>query len=360
MSEKITDYDYELPESLIAQNPAARRSDARLLLVRRNPLPGELRFEDLLIRDLPRLLASEEKLKNALLFRNRSKVFPARFYAHRPSGSRHEIVLIEALNPEKTLWKAIIRNSRRFHYPETLRVESEGNYSVLVPEENKVDLSLLGEKPLESLDRFGEMPLPPYIYERESLRDRERYQSVWALPNEAASAAAPTASLHFDDGLLAEIENVADFVDLILHVGLGTFEPLREIELDKNNLHSEQLSIPRSSAALMESSDRTRIAIGTTALRCMESFALREKSPLVKFAVDSRGDWSGETRIFIRPGFEFRVADALLTNFHLPKSSLLVLVASFAGSKTLALEAYQHAVKKNYRFFSYGDASLWI
>jgi S-adenosylmethionine:tRNA ribosyltransferase-isomerase len=363
-AEELRDFDFDLPPELIAQEPAPVRSDARLLIVRRNPRAGAARFEDLWVKDLPKFLDSETSLQKSRWFRNRSKVFPARLYARRPSGSRHEIVLIEPLENSSSRWQAILRNSRRFTYPEILEVESPaGSYAIEVPEEGIVDLRLLGERPLETLSQFGEMPLPPYIQNRDPARDRERYQSLWAQDRHLGSSAAPTASLHFDEPTIGELKKRISFYDLVLHVGLGTFEALRQEKVADNRLHSEKWTLPQKSAeALLNSRPPARVAIGTTALRCMESFLQFQKNRIPEVFVEplSNGDFTGRTSIFIRPGYEFLACDALFTNFHLPRSSLFILQSAFAGSVTLAREAYRHAISKKYRFFSYGDASLWI
>jgi S-adenosylmethionine:tRNA ribosyltransferase-isomerase len=367
MSDNLSDFDFELPEELIAQEPSLQRSDAKLLIVRRNPKAGESRFQDLLVRELPEFVSKANEFKNSRWFRNRSKVFPARFYAKRASGSRHEIVLIEALeshNSQTHEWKALIRNSRRLSYPETLEVESDRfpNLKVRVVREGIIDLGPLGADPLKILENFGEMPLPPYIRNRNAERDRDRYQSVWAQSENLGSAAAPTASLHFDEKTLQKLNQSISFYDLVLHVGLGTFEALRHEALNDNRLHSEKILVPKTTAhALLDSRPPLNVAIGTTALRSMESFLLsRRGDPNVSLTIEKNGDYRGRTSIFIKPGYQFQGTDMLLTNFHLPKSSLFILLSTFAGSLQLAKEAYAHAVQKNYRFFSYGDASLWI
>jgi S-adenosylmethionine:tRNA ribosyltransferase-isomerase len=210
----------------------------------------------------------------------------------------------------------------------------------------------------EILEQIGEMPLPPYIHSRIPARDRDRYQPVWALANQAGSVAAPTASLHFDAHLEQSLtNNGAAWADVVLHVGLGTFEPVRTPKLSEHQLHYERLLIPartQDAIAQAKSAQKPVVAVGTTALRTLESI---NTIPLESLA---NGDLMGRTNLFIRPPFEFQIASALWTNFHLPESTLLVLVATFAGSRDLALRAYRHAVNQRYRFFSYGDASLWI
>ncbi len=362
MTESIRDYFFTLPDELIAQKPADSRENARLLLVRRNPAQGLPQFEDLLVKDLPELIKNEASLKNSLWLRNRSKVFPARFYANRPTGSKHEIVLIE--KKSNGHWYALIRGEGSFKYPQKL-IAPNGD-SFYATEARTLDFSTL-ETPLEKLlDTFGEMPLPPYIKTRNQDHDRKRYQPIWAREDKTGSAAAPTASLHFTDTLLGEMEkDGASFADVILHVGLGTFEPLRHEKLDDNELHSEFLEIELAQKQKIELAIQNKhpiVPIGTTALRNLESVGLAGNAHHALANIENNADGSlcGRSKLFIKPGFEFRYTSALFTNFHLPESSLLVLVSTFAKSKTLALEAYKHAVNKNYRFFSFGDASLWI
>jgi len=363
MNNQLQDYDFQLPDELVAQAPSPDRSQARLLVVRRNPGPGEKRFEDLLVSELPQLIQESPALQKSRWFRNRSKVFPARFYGHRESGSRHEIVLLEPVADNESQWKAIIRNSRRFHYPEKIKIEGSPTQEfIMVSSEGIVDLASLGPDPLERLEDFGEMPLPPYIQKRDPIRDRQRYQSLWSENQHRGSAAAPTASLHFDQKLIEILSSQISFMDLVLHVGLGTFEPLRSNTISENKLHSERIRVPeRSAVALDAARPPLNVAVGTTALRTMESFKLFQRSsPDVELRKTENGEWIGRSRIFIREGYEFLATDALLTNFHLPKSSLFILLSTFAGSPSLAKEAYHHAIAKKYRFFSYGDASFWI
>ena len=367
LSDVLEDYHFDLPDELIAQDPSPQREEARLLLVRKNPERGLPRFEDLRVSDLPQLVRETPLLKSALWLRNRSRVLPARFYARRPSGSRHEIVLLE----EKTagLWSALMRNSAKMNFPQELIVDGlpEGEVRrIIVPEAGLVDVRSLGQALPELLARVGEMPLPPYIKKREASRDHDRYQPVWALEGHEKSVAAPTASLHFTPELLERLgSSGVEFADTLLHVGLGTFEPVRSSRLSEHTLHDERFFVPARDAQLLESSalrGRPILCVGTTALRSLESLPLagQPTRPEVRCEQHPDGSLGGRTHIFVRPGFEFRYARALLTNFHLPESTLFVLVATFAESLRLAQEAYEHAVKKRYRFFSYGDASLWL
>ena len=356
-SDSIHDYNFELPAELIAQKPASKRDEARLLVVRRNPTAGLPRFEDLLVSDLPQLVAQTPSLKDAIWVRNRSRVLPARFYVRRPTGGRHEVVLLEEIPSDGGLvsgvWKALIRGQADFKYPQALTADTDSawkNFAIVSPEPGLIDLRALGSQQKEFLESVGEMPLPPYIKNRNQARDRERYQSVWADESKTKSAAAPTASLHFTPELVSKLEAAGvRFADLYLHVGLGTFAPVRVELLSQHTMHSEALEVSETTRALVsQAATPSCVAIGTTALRAVESLP--------------RGDapTPTSTNLFVKPGFEFRYTRHLWTNFHLPESTLLVMIATFAGSLELALEAYQHAVDRKYRFFSYGDASIWI
>jgi S-adenosylmethionine:tRNA ribosyltransferase-isomerase len=350
-----------LPAELIAQSPALRREDSKLLVVRREPAKGLPRFEDLNFSDLP-TLARTENLNKSKWVRNRTKVFEARIYAKRPTGSVHEIVLLR--EQSDGTWSAMIRNLKRFDYPQNLYLVDNPEICITCTEPNVIDFSKSGMSVFELCRLYGEMPLPPYIKERSKMRDLERYQSVWANQDRPASVAAPTASLHFSESLCKKLgsEGVT-FVDLELNVGLGTFEPLRESNIHQNTLHSEHFSISSHNRQVLEGAlvqDDPILCVGTTSMRCLESLPLGSKPSRAINYIESAEQHFGETCIFIKPGTDVLYTSQLLTNFHLPQSSLFVLVSTFAGSAQLALEAYQHAIRKNYRFFSYGDATLWL
>lgn len=365
-SDFIKDYSFDLPDELIAQSPSPHKESARLLVVRRNPEKGLPKFEDLLISDLPHLVKETPALNQSLWVRNRSCVLPARFYAHRPTGSRHEIVLLEEVS--SNLWKALIRNTAKMSFPQELFIDGlpkkEGH--IICPEPGFIDFKFLKQNISSLLEHVGEMPLPPYIKERSATRDKDRYQSVWALRDEQKSVAAPTASLHFTNDLVSKLNNVGiNFADTLLHVGLGTFEPVRCERLSEHSLHSERIFISSQEFHKINAHllcKKPVLAVGTTALRNLESLPLINSTLRneVELGQNSSGDWSGRTKLFVKPGFEFRFTNSLFTNFHLPESTLFVLVSTFAQSRSLAIEAYRHAISKNYRFFSYGDASLWI
>jgi S-adenosylmethionine:tRNA ribosyltransferase-isomerase len=366
LSDFLKDYSFHLPEELIAQAPAPRREEARLLIIRRNTSKGLPRFEDLKVSDLPSLIAETPQLQESLWVRNRSCVLPARFYVRRPSGSRHEIVLVEEESPG--LWKVLMRNTSKMQFPQDLYIEGlpREEAHIISPQPGLIDLSPLKEPLSSILERVGEMPLPPYIKERSLQRDRDRYQTVWALKEEQKSVAAPTASLHFSEELVSKIEEQGiRFADTLLHIGLGTFEPVRCERLSEHKLHSERIYVKNSELRKIETqlqADKPILALGTTALRNLESLPLlhHEAHPELRYTRNPEGDISGRTALFVRPGFEFRYTSYLFTNFHLPQSTLFVLISTFAGSLKLAKEAYDHAIRSRYRFFSYGDASLWL
>lgn len=351
----LSEYSYTYPESLIAYEPAPERTASRLLLVRKNPQSGLPRFEDCLFSDLPQIVDENSELKKHLLVRNRSKVLPARFYAHRKTGSRHEIVLIEKVSDRD--WRALIRHVFKVKNGEFLKIEnSEESVELLEP-----GLIRFATEDVSGLmQKVGRMPLPPYIRRDEKVEDKERYQTVWAQ-GAALSAAAPTASLHFTEEIWDRVLSCGvSSADAYLHVGRGTFEALRETDLSKVQLHAEAFEVQGQELNKIQEAESVW-AVGTTACRLVESLAhLNESQDFMKVSQQSADLLQATTRLFIGPHYKFRKVQALLTNFHLPQSSLLVLVATFAGSWTLAKEAYAHAVSKNYRLFSYGDASLWL
>jgi S-adenosylmethionine:tRNA ribosyltransferase-isomerase len=330
------DFHYELPPELIAQEPLAERSAGRLLTL--DGASGE--YSDRAIRDLPDLLRAGD-----LLVLNDTRVVPARLAGTKPSGGRVELLLERALDDERALVQ--MRSSKAVRPGLTIATRG-GDVRVL---ERDDDLWLVAtpEAPLAFFERWGEVPLPPYIRRTPTHADRERYQSIFAA--EAGAVAAPTASLHFDAALCGTLESRGiDRACVTLHVGAGTFQPLRSDDVDAHVMHSERATVSAQTCAAIE---RTRaaggriVAVGTTVARALESAALDgDLRPL-----------AGDTRLFIRPGFRFRAVDVLLTNFHLPESTLLMLVCAFAGREHV-LAAYAHAVRARYRFFSYGDAML--
>ncbi len=331
----LRDFDYALPPELIAQAPLPERSASRLL-----QLDGT-RWHDLAMRDLPSLLRAGD-----LLVFNDTRVLPARLPARKPTGGRIEIFLERALAGRRALVQ--IRDAKSVR--PAMMLATEGGEVRLIARQGELWEVELPIATHEFFERHGRVPLPPYIRRVPEAADRERYQSLWArVPG---AVAAPTASLHFDAPLLSALDAAGiERSWLTLHVGAGTFAPVRSDDLAAHRLHSEYYELPAAAVAAIAGTRKRGgrvIAVGTTVARALESAAAGE-GPLEP--------GSGETTLFIRPGFHFRVIDALLTNFHLPQSTLLMLVAAFAGRETV-LAAYAHAVQERYRFFSYGDAML--
>jgi S-adenosylmethionine:tRNA ribosyltransferase-isomerase len=334
------DFAYDLPEELIAQSPLAERSASRLLVLEGSS--GAI--SDRSIRDLPELVRPGD-----LLVFNNTRVVAARLQGFKPSGGRVEIFLERPAGECQALVQ--IRASKPIR--EELEVATEGGPVRVVAKEGDLWKVALPAPVFQFFERWGEVPLPPYIHRTPDEADRERYQSIFA--QHSGAVAAPTASLHFDEALVARIEaRGARRAFVTLHVGAGTFQPVRTDDLASHVMHAEWISV---SAETCEAIERTRaaggrvIATGTTVARALETAALEAHTARNGVIAP----FSGDTRLFITPGFRFRVVDALLTNFHLPESTLLMLVSAFAG-RDKVLEAYRHAVQLRYRFFSYGDA----
>ena len=336
---KKSDFHYELPPELIAQAPLPERSASRLLVVP----PGDAPFADRGIRDLPELLQPGD-----LLVFNDTRVIPARLFGQKASGGRVEI-LVERLLPGNEA-RVQIGASKSPKAASRIALDAGGEVEVLGREGEFYRLRFHLDEPLESwLLHAGRLPLPPYIQREPGAEDAERYQTVFA--REVGAVAAPTAGLHFDEPLLAALRaRRVDFGHVTLHVGAGTFQPVRVDDLSEHRMHSEWLNV---GAGLVGQVRRTRaaggrvVAVGSTVVRALESALV--DGELQPFA--------GETSIFILPGYRIRSVDALLTNFHLPESTLLMLVSAFAGKARIDA-AYAHAVRERYRFFSYGDAML--
>ena len=328
---QISDFNYELPDELIARYPTAARRGSRLLEVGSD-------FNDRRFADLPALLRAGD-----LLVFNDTKVIPARLHGRKESGGRIEI-LIERVTGDTTAL-AHIRASKSPKPGGKLLVD--GNVVNVVGRDGEIFALEFAGPVLPLLERVGEMPLPPYLERDAEELDSARYQTVYA--RDPGAVAAPTAGLHFDEAMLEETRKLGvQHAWVTLHVGAGTFQALRQENVEQNKLHSECVAVDQAVcdavAATRESGGRV-IAVGTTSVRALESASTTgELQP-----------FRGETDLFILPGYRFRSVDAMLTNFHLPRSSLLMLVAAFAGSDRV-LRAYEHAVQEKYRFFSYGDA----
>ena len=336
---RTDDFDFTLPEELIAQFPAPERRASRLL--RLDGISGEL--SDAWFRELPALLTPGD-----LLVFNDTRVIKARLTGYKESGGKIEALVERIVGTHQAL--AHIRASHapkpgsRLVFASSIEAEMTERHGDLFM------LHFRGEAPLtDILEQHGAMPLPPYIQHSPDQLDEERYQTIYA--RQPGAVAAPTAGLHFDEAMLAELEKCGvRTAQITLHVGAGTFQPVRVANIADHRMHSERYDVPQAAVDAILETQRTggRVtAIGTTALRALESAARSGKIL----------SGSGETDIFITPGFQFRVVERLLTNFHLPKSTLLMLVSAFAGMDSIR-RAYRHAVAQRYRFFSYGDAML--
>jgi S-adenosylmethionine:tRNA ribosyltransferase-isomerase len=373
---RVADFDFDLPEDLIAQQPPAERGQSRMLVVDR--ATGAVR--DAQFADFPSMLKPGD-----LLVLNDTRVIPARLYAHRtlirerekPTG-RIEVLLTEPVAPgapsiprssaewvgdhepqpaaSGNLWRALVKPGRKVAIGERLVFPAPSGEIVLkaeVLERGQFGDRLLQFEPVEDffgvLDRIGHVPLPPYIHRNDADTDRERYQTVYS--HERGSVAAPTAGLHFTPEILSEAEaRGVEIARVTLHVGLGTFAPLRVERVDEIHLHREHYSLSDATAEALNravSEGRRIVAVGTTVVRTLEHCAQQANGAPLE-------GHSGVTQIFISPGYQFRLVGGLLTNFHLPQSSLIMLVSAFAGREKV-LAAYRHAVEEKYHFFSYGD-----
>ena len=333
---KRSDFKFDLPRELIAQQPLAHRGDSRLLRVsRRN---GALR--DHVFCELPEFLDPGD-----LLVFNDTRVIPARLLGHKDSGGKIEVLLERMLDEHNCL--AQVRTSKPLKPGGKIILQDGSELNVVGREGNFFRLATGRELLSVVVDRVGHVPLPPYIERADTAEDRRRYQTVYAA--RPGAVAAPTAGLHFDESMLQALEDRGiRRASITLHVGAGTFQPVREEHIENHRMHAEYLEVSQAvcDAVQQAKADGCRvIAVGTTSVRSLETAATDgELKP-----------FSGDSRIFIYPGYEFRVVDGMITNFHLPESTLLMLVSAFAGVDTLRA-AYRHAIAERYRFFSYGDA----
>jgi len=336
---KTSDFHYHLPKELIAQYPTEQRTDSRLLVVDR----ATANLEDKRFTDIELFLNQGD-----LLVMNNTRVIPARLFAHKESGGKLEVLIERVLNEHEVL--AQVRASKSPKPGTAIVFDDEIKAEVLGRVDTFFHLRFESEQPvLTLLDDIGHIPLPPYIERSDATDDIERYQTVYA--EQPGAVAAPTAGLHFDESLLSTIkEKGVDLGYVTLHVGAGTFQPVRVADISAHKMHKEWISVNYelvSKVRACKAAGGRVIAVGTTSVRSLETAAL----------TGSLQAFEGETDIFITPGFNFNVVDGLITNFHLPESTLLMLVSAFAGYE-LMMNTYQHAVKEKYRFFSYGDAML--
>lgn len=337
---QTSDFTFELPEELIAQRPLEQRTDSRLLCLDRDN--GQVHHRQ--FSDLPGLLEPDD-----LLVFNNTRVIPARLYGYKDSGGRVEVMVERLLDERQCL--AQLRVSKKPPQGTRLNLEGGARWMVLGREGEFFLLETESENLAKDLEAHGHMPLPPYIQRADDRFDRERYQTVYAA--EPGAVAAPTAGLHFDDNLLAAIrERGVQRQFVTLHVGAGTFQPVRADNIKEHKMHAEYLRVPEAVCAAIEQT-RERggrvIAVGTTSVRSLETAA----------ANGQLEPYTGDSRLFIYPGYQYRVVDGMITNFHLPESTLLMLVSAFAGLEPV-LKAYREAVRKRYRFFSYGDAMFIV
>ncbi len=334
---KLSDYHYDLPNELIARYPADERSASRLLCLDRKT--GEI--EHRVFNNLLDLL-----LPNDLLVFNNSKVMPARLFGQKETGGKVEILIERILDHHHAL--AHIRASKSPKLNSEIILADDVSIRMIGRENDLFKLQFFSDKPIiEILEQIGHIPLPPYIDREDEQFDHERYQTIYAEPK--GSVAAPTAGLHFDETLIQKLKNKKiDMAFLTLHVGAGTFQPVRVDNIKEHHMHAEWITVSKEVCDKIHAAKKRGgrvIAVGTTSVRSLETAALSgELKP-----------FEGDTDIFIYPGFEFKVIDAMITNFHLPESTLLMLVSAFAGRDNI-LNAYRVAIEKKYRFFSYGDA----
>ena len=372
----VDDYDYELPDSLIARYPLSQRSASKLLYLPANNQKDSTLVEDRLFTELPELLNEGD-----LIVFNDTKVMKARLFGQKDTGGKLEVLIerlidisdletatlyveaeksVEAANDKPVNQEHIalchVKASKALKLGQHLQLADGHMKAVMIGRQDNLFILAFDAPILPHLELYGELPIPPYFERHADETDNTRYQTVFHDPTKLASVAAPTASLHFDESVLSELAAKGIRTAFVtLHVGAGTFAPVKTDNLLNHTMHSEYAHLPQATAELINqthANGKQVIAIGTTVTRVLET-------AYQKTAVNGQplSSWSGDTDIFIYPGFKFGVIDRLLTNFHLPKSTLLMLVSAFSGKESIE-HAYQHAIKEHYRFFSYGDAML--
>ncbi len=335
----IEEFNFDLPKQLIAQNPLKKRDASRLLVLDKNTKS----FSDQKFVDFVHLIHP-----NDLLIFNDTRVIKARLFGSRITGGKAEIMIERIIDDRYAL--AHIKTSKKILDGTIFKINKDVMINVIKKDHDLFYIEFNSSfSSFDILELHGHIPLPPYIDRVANLSDEKRYQTIYA--KELGAAAAPTAGLHFTDAIFEALENKKiKYTFLTLHVGAGTFQPVRENDLDHHQMHSESFNVPEKTIQLIhhaKSNNGRIIAIGTTVLRALESV----------FSEETIQPGFKETSIFIKPGYTFKIVDALLTNFHLPKSTLFILVSAFSGSDTMK-KLYQHAIKHEYRFFSYGDATF--
>lgn len=346
MTFRLEDYNFELPDRLIAKYPLTERHNSKLMVLHR----GHGRWEHRRFCDLPDILSETD-----CLILNDTKVFPARLFGKKPTGGRVEVVLLNfpsVVEEGRALSEALVRSSKPLRPGQRIIVGTDLEIEIMEGADDwikKISLMYDGEL-LKALETHGHVPLPPYIRRQDEDLDKKRYQTIFA--KNIGSVAAPTAGLHFSDALLKQLKDIGVKIAYItLHVGYGTFAPVRTEDIREHKIHSEWIDVPSSALQLVRTAKANGsriICVGTTTVRALE-YVFKE--------FESADSYSGPCDLYIYPGFTFRATDAIITNFHLPKSSLLILVSAFAG-RDLILSAYNEAVKAQYRFYSYGDSML--
>ena len=331
----VSDFDFELPEDLIAKQPLNKRDASRLLSMQGNG------FDDLHIPDLVSLVQ-----KGDIWVVNDTKVIPARLMGKKESGGKVEVLLLEPLG-QANVWSAWGKSNKPLHEGQMIYFSDTFSGKVINRRGKNIEIQLIADDVGHAIEQYGHMPLPPYINRPDSEEDKQRYQTVFA--QHKGAVAAPTAGLHLTPELMAKMEDAgATFVHVTLHVGPGTFQPIQVDNTDEHVMHEEAYIISDEAAKTInqaKSNDKRIVAVGTTSLRTLEAAG---QSGILQSG-------NNRTDIFITPGYTFKMVDALLTNFHLPKSTLLMLVSALAGQARIK-QAYQHAIEQNYRFYSYGDA----
>jgi len=334
---KLEDFSFVLPKELIASSPLEQRSSSRLLMVGHN-------LKDLVFSDLPGLLKPED-----VLVINDTKVLNARLVGQKETGAKVELLIERVLDKENSLVQ--LRSNSRLREGDKISLSDSKEFVSLIKKIGDLWKVKFSQPAKKIIDSLGLVPLPPYLKREANTLDADRYQTVYADPAKNYSVAAPTAGFHFDNELLDSVmDKGVNIAKITLHIGMGTFKPIKSEIITEHKMHKESIELEQEAIDLINASKEKGgrvISVGTTSFRCLESVAKMNKGALKPF--------NGDTDLFIYPGFKFHVVDALITNFHLPKSTLLLLVSAFGGYEKMR-EAYKYAIQEKYRFYSYGDS----